>query len=371
MLRRTRFISIHNLVVAVLMLSSSKIANLPTASATRTTKLALLHPKKITKSWEPRFLARVERELRQSTECGFEVVDRIEEADHLLYLDSSMEHSTKELVIHKELLEWAKRLGKFVSALSFKDRPFGVLPGIYTSLETRNLDPQLHLSWPHLEPPNDYVEDVVKRPSDQTSCLFSFTGSSSHRIRRRLFSTYDSSVNAKWNVKEVKRWFDHTEDEKKDYVEDILDSRFILCPRGIACYSHRILETILLERVPVIIADDWVPFSFTEQDYYIQIAEKDVGDIASRLEHAIENYDFYLSNILQVKSKWLVPQNRYLKAVGHYLNLHRQNQTAHDPAALLDRVQSFDFLKSNRLLSHQRVFSTVGAIAGVGRKMLR
>ena len=335
------------------------------------TKLALLQPKAATKDWEPGFLARVEHELRQCAESNFQIVDQVEEADHILYLDSNLERQTKELAEHKELLELANDMGKFVSALSFKDRPLGALPGIYSSLETRNFDPELHLSWPHLETPNDYVDTAVTKSPDQASFLFTFSGSCSHPIRRRIFSTYGSGSRNKWKVAEVKRWFDHNEDEQKKYIDAILDSRFVLCPRGIACYSHRIFETILLERIPVIIADDWVPFTFGEENYYIQIAEKDLGDITSRLERENDKYDFYMNNLLRVKSRWLTSKSRYLKAVGNYLNFHHQNQSAHDPRAMLDRIHSPEFRRSNGLLSHQKIFSTANAIPGLSSKLFR
>ena len=276
------------------------------------TKLALVHFSG-EQDWETSFLLRVKNELSERGQAfGFELVENAEEADVVFYVDSSK--STRDLSVYKKLLEWACDKGKFIFTLSFEDRPLGVFPGIYTSLETRNFDSVLHLSWPHLETPNDDVESSSIKSPETAPWLFSFAGSRSHRFRKKLFSIYSGS-NKKWKVNEVKRWYNHTKDEEKQYVKDILDSRFVLCPRGIACYSHRILETIILERIPVIIADDWVPFSIPEQNYYVTIPEKELGNIAEHLERELENCDLYRANLLNVKSNWLTQETRYCKVI--------------------------------------------------------
>jgi len=332
------------------------------------TKLALVQPPNV-KNWELNFFHRVKSELSQPRpEALFQFVDGTEEADVVLYVDSNS--STQDLAAYRKLLQWADKEGKHVFALSFEDQPVGALPGIYTSLEPRNFDPSLHLSWPHLEAPNKDVEIASQIPSEQASKLFTFAGSCSHPFRRKLFSMYESGQHEKWKVREVKRWYDHTDDEHKNFVADILDSRFVLCPRGIAAYSHRIFEAILLERIPVIIADDWIPFSFPEQNYYVKIPESELGNIVTHLEKELKNYDSYLANLLAVKSKWLTEKFRYCKVVEHFLAFHRENQNAHAPKALLERLASHEFRKSGGLLSHQKVIASAGAIPRRSKKIL-
>jgi len=303
----------------------------------------------------------------QRADSTYQFVDQADDADVAFYVDSNK--APRGIGEYQRLLQWAMEKRKFLFALSIEDQPLGVLPGIYTSLEPVNFDPKLHLSWPHLEAPNRVVEDALETSQRQHSLLFTFSGSCSHPLRRKLFSTYGSEQNGIWNVQEIKRWYNHTEDEHEKYVEDILNSYFVLCPRGIACYSHRIFETILLERVPVIIADDWVPFSFAEQDYYVKIPESEVGNMASLLGQELEKYDDYLANLKIVKAKWL-SQDRYSKAIEHFLKFHRQHQISHDPKLLLDRLKSHEFRRSNGLLSHQKLSTSVGALPRQGKKVL-
>ena len=337
-------------------------------NTTDMTKLALMRCPNL-ENWLLPFVRRIEFELSlQGPAMNFELVDEAKEADLVLYVDSNkIKHN---LSGYRKLLQWADKEGKYVFALSFEDKPLGALPGIYTSLVPRNFDPALHLSWPHLEAPNKYVESAPLTSPKQASKLFSFLGSCSHPLRRKLFSMYESKQCDKWQVGEIKRWYDHTEDEHKNYVAGILDSRFALCPRGISGYSHRIFESIMLERVPVIIADNWVPFSFPEQDYYITIAEKELGAVTSHLERELANYDYYLTNLRAVKSKWLTANMRYGKVVEQFLKFHRQHQSAHQPRALLERLESSEYRENNGLLFHQRVLSLVNSIPRRGKKTI-
>ena len=314
--------------------------------------------------WEKEFLLRVKAELSQPMPgANFQIVDRIEDADLVLYSDTVSQKSTrKELSACRELLEKVQTSGGLLFALNFEDCPLGVLPGIYTSLQPKNFDSTLHLSWPHLEAPNRDVETASIKCPKQAQLLFTFAGSCSHRLRKKLFSLYGSSSEEDWKVVEIDRWYDHTEDEHKQYVQDIMNSWFVLCPRGIAAYSHRIFESILLERVPVVIGDDWVPFSFLEQDYYIRIPEKDIGQIVPILEREIKNYDVYHSNLLEVKSKWFTDRSRYQKVIEHFLQFQQQHRAAHDPDKLIERLKSVEFHKANGLLSYQRIFKTVTRI---------
>ena len=321
--------------------------------------------------WEKEFLARVKNELSQpSPDASFQIVDQVERADLVLYSDTVSRKSTrKTLSACRDLLERVKATGGAIFALNFEDRPLGILPGIYSSLRPNNFDSTLHLSWPHLEAPNNEVETcnvetASAKRSGQEPFLFTFAGSCSHRLRRKIFSLYGSGAGSggRWKVVEVDRWYNHTEDERKQYVQDILNSRFALCPRGIAAYSHRIFESILLERVPVIIGDDWVPFSVPDQGYYIRIAEKDIGQIAQILETELENYDDYLTNLRKLSLNWFGKRLRYRNVVEHFLKFHQQNRTAHDPAKLIKRLEGAEFRRANSLLSHQKIFKTTARV---------
>ena len=104
--------------------------------------------------------------------------------------------------------------------------------------------------------------------------------------------------------------------------------------------------------------------------YYVTIPESELENLTAHLERELENYDFYLSNLLAVKSKWLTKTTRYRTVVEHFLDFHRQHQGAHEPKALLERLKSYEFRKSNDLLSHQKLFAFANAIPRRGKKIL-
>ena len=327
-------------------------------------------------------MQRVKTELSQARSAtqpasNYRVVDDVNEADTILYLDSNFNKCASDLAGYRKLLQWAVEYHKTIFTLSFEDRPLGALPGIYTSTNTQNFDPSMHFSWPHLEPPNQKVENAALADTDslqpeRANYLFSFSGSCSHLLRHKLFAVCKTSnQSGVSNVYEVDRWFNHNEQELQQYVDDILECRFVLCPRGIAAYSHRIIETILLNRVPVIIADDWIPFSFPADKYYVQIPEKDLHKIHEILQQELENYGMYLENLRKLKSTWLTRNRRYQILVDQFLKFRDVNQNAHHPKVLLERLASESFLKSNGLLTHQQLIQSVACLPTRGKQVLR
>lgn len=69
------------------------------------------------------------------------------------------------------------------------------------------------------------------------------------------------------------------------YIEDLLDSLFVLCPRGVGPTSMRLFEAMELGRAPVIIGDSWLPVAHLPwNEFAIFVPEKDVGHIPALLE---------------------------------------------------------------------------------------
>src|SRR5262249_20919740 len=60
---------------------------------------------------------------------------------------------------------------------------------------------------------------------------------------------------------------------------------FVLCPRGVAPSSYRIFETMKAGRVPVIIADEWVPPAGPDwTEFSVRVPEARLGDVPQILE---------------------------------------------------------------------------------------
>jgi hypothetical protein len=192
--------------------------------------------------------------------------------------------------------------------------------------------------------------------------LFCFAGACSHPLRRSLIDFYESR-SERHRVVEIKRWYNHNEEEKKSYVRDIGRSRFVLCPRGIASYSHRIVETLALGRVPVVIADDWIPFSVPEDNYYVRVPEKSILQLEELLAADEVRYDALSTQARLVYARWFRREVRYRVAIGQLCGLHHKTAGKLSARDLTERWHSGAFWRSNGWALDQRIRRRLRSLA--------
>jgi hypothetical protein len=146
--------------------------------------------------------------------------------------------------------------------------------------------------------------------SPERKWLFSFTGAVSHPIRRKIFDLYSES-SSMYHVEHIKKWYDHGDGEKDHFISVARNSSFCLCPHGYCSYTPRITEVMALGRVPVIIADDWIPFSFEEKDpYYVQVPEKDLANLPEILRARAKDAGEIGRNARRLWEKYCSPEKR-------------------------------------------------------------
>lgn len=316
-------------------------------------KIALIQPP-VRHDWEQGEIDRITGLLRASEEdLGFSLVPTARDADLVVLLESCTFKTRHDLPAYRALLDahGADRL----YCINYEDGPPGFLPGLYSSLESFRFDADMHRSWPHLKLPNQRADLApADEPGIDQPYLFTFSGACSHPLRRVLFETFEA-VPGRHKVREIRKWYDHNEAELLAYVVDIRSSKFVLCPRGIASYSHRILETIALGRVPVVIADDWVPFSIPEDGYCLRVEERRIGEIDRLLEAAEDRYDELRARARDVYLKYYAPGIRYAVALRQLIALHRRRAAHIDRTFLLERWSSRRFWKSNGWCLEQRL----------------
>jgi hypothetical protein len=229
--------------------------------------------------WEGGYAPGFSRELAGDPQSTYQVLHSPEAADLIVVMESNLHTGFEHIpVLRRErlLVDYCAK----VSVINYEDRPSGFLRGLYSSLEGPRFDPSLHKSWPAIYLHNEEVYDVgeARIAGTRPARLFTFVGSLSHPLRARLVERY-SQPSPLYHVREVNKWFNHDPEERADYVTQALLSRFVLCPRGHAQYTHRIAETMALGRVPVVLADGWIPFSIPEQDYFVRVPEADLGNL--------------------------------------------------------------------------------------------
>jgi hypothetical protein len=124
--------------------------------------------------------------------------------------------------------------------------------------------------------------------SGRRRLLFSFQGDvSTHEVRQRvirlrhaeaLLENIRGSAGDRMAVAEREAF-------QARYCQTIVDSEFVLCPRGLGPASMRIFEVMQLGRAPVILADAWKPVAgIPWHECAIFVPERDVEEIPRVLE---------------------------------------------------------------------------------------
>lgn len=246
----------------------------------------------------------------------------------------------------------------------------GFLPGCYTSLTRSNYDPSLHRACCYPKRYNELAETYDVRDNRRTpTFLFSFVGKTrSYPLRAEIVRLLSSCPEG--NICDVDVHFHrHTDEQKRSYVHSILDSWFVLCPRGSSPSSYRLFEAMGLGRCPVILSDAWVPVDGVDwRECSIRIAESDLAEVPRILKerlgdapqlgrNAREAYESHFTHPMRYKS--------YLRAI---LDLHSaaREHGARDFESHRKRWRSLEFRRSNGWTVSQRGGQAVRALLGRG-----
>lgn len=81
---------------------------------------------------------------------------------------------------------------------------------------------------------------------------------------------------------------------RREYVQNMLESDYVLCARGIGNFSYRLYETLSLGRIPIFVDSDSVlplEFEIDWRDYCVWIAADDIHRIGDRVLEFHESLD--------------------------------------------------------------------------------
>jgi hypothetical protein len=314
--------------------------------------VALIQPE-IVQTWEVGEIERITELVKRASAHNRFVMSPAPDSAELVILLETCSYKTQHDIPWYRQLPYLQEPLK-LCCINYEDGPPGFLPGLYSSLESYRFEPSLHISWPHLRLPNELAElPLHDAGTTEDEFLFVFAGACSHPFRQKLFDQVKSGKRA--SVRLVNKWYNHDDADKRRYVDDIRRSKFVLCPRGLASYSHRIVETLAMGRVPVVIADDWVPFSIEETGYYVQIREADVAKIESLLTAIEPVYESYRRAAGDVYRKYFAPEVRYSAAINRLCQLQSERLADLDLATLTRRWSTRAFYHSNGWCLEQRI----------------
>src|SRR5439155_22282233 len=111
---------------------------------------------------------------------------------------------------------------------------------------------------------------------------------------------------------------------RREYVQNIVDSNYLLCVRGAGNFSYRLYETLSCGRIPLFVNSDCVlPFQseINWKDYCVWVDEKDVdrvGEIVAAFHDSLTNRQF-----LDLKRECRELWEDYLSPEGVFWNLYK------------------------------------------------
>lgn len=321
-----------------------------------------------------------------SDKNNYQITNNPELADIILIcdvrLDNYMENIRKSILI--------KRFLNKCFILSDIDRPLPILHGILTSGEKSWLNFGRIRSCSYNAYcdtfQNPFIANHIysKSETNQKKYLFSFIGRESDPVRKCIFNInykredifLEDSSNS-FNL------YDQTfnfKNRQKQYYNIMLQSKFVLCPRGWGATSYRLFEALRLGIAPVIISDEWIfPKGPKWDDFSIIISRKDIGSLEKRImekesdfasmgvlariayEHYFDDsviFDYIIRNCLEIKKKQVIPESIFFYIVSPLsMNLIKfKNGKIKSFADGFNSIISspFDILKKSNLVKIKR-----------------
>jgi hypothetical protein len=234
------------------------------------------------------------RELARRDAFGrFQLTEDPAEADLLLFVESARDEGPAgfhfEGVRRDPLYRRFRGKAFLYSAL---DWPVAFVPGVFPSLERGWCGRSRARSGAYLGAGNPHIE--ARLPLASTAApvryLASFVGCTSNApVRYRLLELDDPAI----HIADKTAAFlgalregraDDLDLLKREFAEISADSRFILCPRGRGVSSIRLFEAMQLGRVPVVLADGWVPPDGPDWDsFLVRVPERHVTRLPALL----------------------------------------------------------------------------------------
>jgi hypothetical protein len=162
-------------------------------------------------------------------------------------------------------------------------------------------------------------------PEARPSRLFSFVGSSdTHRVRGQLLrlSHPDALI---VNTDEGPGRSATSAAPDTRYRDVLLDSAFVLCPRGGGPSTFRLMETMMMGRAPVIVSDAWcAPTGPNWDQFSVRVGEGDVQRIPELLEGLRSRADEMGSEARRVWLDWFGPETQFHRTIEWVLELDAQ-----------------------------------------------
>jgi len=244
---------------------------------------------------------------------NFTVVEDAREAELIVYCED-YQADQQRFAPRLRAERWVTEFPDRVFVITADDQPLGFLSGVYASLPRAHFDARRHRTGAYF---GDINPQIIRAEQERNQVsprlLFAFVGARTAPVRAALFSHFASSLH--WHVRETgnTQFNINVDDPAKRpgqdaYLRTLLESHFVLCPRGFGASSFRLFETMRLGRAPVILADDWVePEGPDWSACSIRVQERDLQHLPDVLAARQGDAERLGANARQVWEEWFAP----------------------------------------------------------------
>lgn len=258
------------------------------------------------------------------TTGSFRLLDTAHEADIILF--TGTRYDGRLIRQHSAAQNWPKKCLVY-------DRlpnPTDTFPGVYVNMTSRGFDRQRMEASSYLDSPPMEVGDFPATPSSSPDLLFSFRGQKNVPVR-------DSVLSLRYPRGEVvdttAAFIAHSsqngdEEHRRAYRDQMMRSKFVLCPRGWGTSSYRMYETLAMGRVPVVLSDMWVPPTGPDWTKCIlRVDEDQVASLPGFLESMEPRWASMSQAALEAWNQWFSPAVRFSRIVESCVRLQARRST--------------------------------------------
>ncbi len=228
-------------------------------------------------------------------------------------------------------------------AIDCADTSWGLMPGVYTGLRALQVDRNRFRSGGYLTEYSPISSQVYQEKKDiNPKLLFSFRGYASSPIRLKILEANFPQEDV--SIQRTYEWCNHSDIQKRSYVEEIINSKFVLCPGGNCPSSIRLFETMKMGRVPVILSDDWVPPDGPKWlDFSIRISESRVEELPEIIK-SYESNAFIMGKLArEAWENWFSPDVVYIRMLNYIESIYLERDSNHDEKTYQQEWHSWKF----------------------------
>jgi hypothetical protein len=190
-----------------------------------------------------------------------------------------------------------------------QDTPLGLYPGLYCSLRRVLFSPARHRTSCYMQSFNEFIGATPDGVAPAFRFLFTFQGNLTSKTRGQLFAASFGRDDVL--IERTQPFWTDTGGHaafKQQYAEKILQSRYVLCPRGIGTSTFRLFETMQSGRVPVILSDAWVPPAGIDWNTFsLRVPERDLARLPEICTAALPRWDAMAAEGRRVWQEWFSP----------------------------------------------------------------